>query len=1260
MKNFACWKSDEVYEVINPDVDALPDYIFRAIHTHFPVQLRRNRKARQEIIEPEEFLKRFLEPQDHVMVPVIGESGSGKSHLIRWMRLRLKPDDTREVIFVPKAETNLRDIIITLIERLPKREQQSYLEALMGSGGVVLNPRAQRTAILGAIHLALSNDESENNPNPDDKKVFLLEGLRAAFNDNHLHENHFLKDDGFAAEIAAHVFDKPENYNPTNERREFQVKDLPLDVGNIGRATAKAREFLTFLLAQDNSTKEEAVAIVNGHLDWAIGSCLNLTGDRLIKLMLDIRRHLKNKNKSLILLIEDFARLQGLDRALLQSLIEQKPDLCLLRTAIASTTGFYLTVEETLETRLSFIIDMSAPIGQPSQSDELPRLVSRYMNALRLGKDTLSKEWRKFKGGDVNFDVRNHCEDCKHRTDCHAAFGTIDGYGLYPFTESAIDIMAQRADSDVWKKFNPRQFQKEVLRPIAFLTAEIESGKFPTSKLLEDLGGLINFSPANKNRLEQSDPTNWKRRLTLLQLWNGSGEIVDLHKDIHNAFDLPVLEEGDGPKPPPPPPPPLPPPGIEIDPRLQELFDWDNEKRTLSAPTAQELRDMIYNALREFIDWDEIGLVPSEFMSPTAAFRPAGLYFQKQSTNPTPAIVSLPIPSDWKDKKERYRTVMAMMGLIEAERDKQWLFKEGAEKFAHLQECLRTWAGDVVERLRTIDAGGGSWDPANAAVELRTIAVHLTTPGIDSDNTKQLLQACFGELKGTPDFANSSLNDLVSEIKVIDADLIRAIAVRRSATKGGQVGEFLDAEKLFPVLDSLRERKFIPSDAPEEPNLKTDALRKIAVIARKVRGNLPDFLKEEVNLRRSWYGEMKAAYGQEITQEKVNVVAQTFINAISRLDLPYTNDFLLAKGRFEISAFDQVLSAVGSLPKSGEEQISDITENVGTVMQISRNFVSIFEKLMGRAETEVDAQLRSIGFDPQKLKDLLTQLGEDLSQIGDNLNGHNKSTPTREPIVEATLSRDDPKTKETVSGGATEELVADELLLTLIERNKSLLEKIDRLTQGSVEKANLDKLETRATQTLTHAANLMEVSNGITVLERHGIPLQGIARPSKDLRAKPKILGESLNSDWREFANDDSMFFTFLTPLNTHKEQLVETGLTAWQFHVDEAIPTINEGLLSVIAKTGKSSDAKKLQELLSEVQIIIATIPKDDGTVKKVNELAEGIKNIWGKLKWPKPVESFLEKAVEEDATFIDLTPEVEKWLTKHKIINLLRISLE
>lgn len=994
MRNFACWRADDAYAVINPDADALPDHVFRAVHTDTPVQIRERPDRPATVVDSETLLRRFLAPRDHVLVPVVGQSGTGKSHLVRWMRVRLPATASREVIFVPKAQTNLREIVRALVDRLPEAERAQFTAELQGANESLKGTVAQRTAILNELHTALQNDEGDPQSGIDPEwEKHLLDGLRKVFMDHHLRVSHFLLDRTFAADLAEHVFERPDRYRPAEQRRVFTVTDLPLSVGELRKAGADAQEFLGSLLALDDATKEAAASIVNRHVDRAIARCLNITGDRLIDLMVGIRRRLRQEGKSLVLLIEDFARLQGLDRALLQSLIEQREDLCVLRTAFACTRGFYDSVAETVRTRLTFVVDMDVPLGRDGGGIDLARLTARYMNALRHGEASLRDGLAAYSGGEDDFAVRSRCDECEHRLVCHSAFGAIDGYGLYPFTETALETMADRADPEARQRFRIRRFQADVLRRVALSAPEIEAGRFPSSALLADLGGVQGFSPAETRKLEMADPVGWERRRALIQLWEGAGTAKNLPEALQGAFGLETIKLGEDsaggraksgdvgkdPKKPEPPP-------ASQDPIVAHLTDWDNGQSKLSQKAAQVLRPLVYEAIREAIDWDAVGLAETEFAGASRAFRQTSINFQQYAAGAVQTLVTLTLPANWEDRQERFRTVMALQGLAEAKSAGTWDFPGSAQKLACLQECLADWSTEVVRQVREVDAAGVEWDQAAAALTLRASMALLTNPAASTASNLSVVQAALQGPGTTADFTHPRLRDLVQEVRRLDGDLASTIAVRRSAMKGGQKGDFYETHLLLDVVPPLRKRGFIPE--PPAPNLspKQPVAQQIARLQERLASELRPALAEEAALRRSWLGEMDAAFGAGVRQAQILAATQELINELGRRGQP-VNDLAAARTMFQAEDYDAARAAVGRLPQPGEEKPGDLAAPVAVAMNVSAKLARALDAALARTEPELLAQLQLAGIDPDAERTVVAEIDSDLMEIEQLLAG---------------------------------------------------------------------------------------------------------------------------------------------------------------------------------------------------------------------------------------------------------------------------------
>ena len=160
MRNYLCWDPGTVRQVINPFAEHIPDSLFRAVHSDWNLNVTSPvGKSFQAITEaawnelaPSQFLADFLRNErPHALAAILGETGSGKSHLVHWMRLNIKPDKKRLVLAVPKSGTSLRAIVKMIIEKLPKEEQQSFLDTLQSAGDGTQTRSDQKQQILNDL-----------------------------------------------------------------------------------------------------------------------------------------------------------------------------------------------------------------------------------------------------------------------------------------------------------------------------------------------------------------------------------------------------------------------------------------------------------------------------------------------------------------------------------------------------------------------------------------------------------------------------------------------------------------------------------------------------------------------------------------------------------------------------------------------------------------------------------------------------------------------------------------------------------------------------------------------------------------------------------------------------------------------------------------------------------------------------------------------------------------------------------------------------
>ena len=317
-----CWVPNLVTSAMNPDAEAIPDEVFLAVHQEFDIRLSAPQGSPLKRISPRKFLKAFIDPKlSHVQAAVLGESGSGKSHFIQWMRLNIPASDDRYVLTIPKARTSLKNIIQSIVSLLPDGSRTRYQEELDRTARHILTPEGQRIHLLDQIALAIGQDKPRRDGDQE-LEAELIRVMPDLFHDPDLRRKVFLRKGGVVDELASHIFSPPRGYQSKDDRREFTTDDLPTFGGVTYRdASRQAQEVINILMGDLETTIPIALDIINRNLNPAIALTLSISGDSLIDLMNEIRRFLKTKGKNLVLLIEDFARLQGIDHALLQALI---------------------------------------------------------------------------------------------------------------------------------------------------------------------------------------------------------------------------------------------------------------------------------------------------------------------------------------------------------------------------------------------------------------------------------------------------------------------------------------------------------------------------------------------------------------------------------------------------------------------------------------------------------------------------------------------------------------------------------------------------------------------------------------------------------------------------------------------------------------------------------------------------------------------------------------------------------------------------
>ena len=621
--NYVCWSSEDVTTTIPTEAATPSDPVLLA--THAPLRINRQAGAggrrTSELVSESTVLEEFLNAPTNNGVrvaTVLGESGAGKSHLVRWVHAKLPRRPGRHVIYLQKTETSLKDVVEALLvnQHDPELDELRRRVSSLGAG---ITADEMEHKILAELAEALRTANADNGYG---KALVGENGLRLFFTDP-LFEEHLLRPGSFIKRRAEHALHGRAADDP-DVPLEFTAEELPLDIvdiANVEDAAASTQRLFRRLVASA-PMQSEAVRLLNEHLDVAVTKAASLNVGDVGQAFKKIREKLVGQE--IVLLVEDVALIQGVRRDLLDAIIEVGvvqgvAKYATVRTLMAVTPGYYNEqLPETFRRRAEASsplyrvdVDLQTERGDTEQEDMLVDFVGRYLNAARVGKSALES---------ATPSVPNGCQPCDFRASCHATFGASGSgdaeYGLYPYNRAAV-LRAIRscAERDGERTlFNPRKVLSRAIRDaLNDNLGTIENGRFPPPDFLAEESTYMRLPtlPTHvREQIEENYPDDAGRIQTLLTFW-GALATQDVSDDVLRAFSHPPIKVDLGDPDPDPGPGPGPDPGPgpgpgELPRSLQRQLDsidaW-SAGQVLPQAVASDLRKIIREALVSRIDW---------------------------------------------------------------------------------------------------------------------------------------------------------------------------------------------------------------------------------------------------------------------------------------------------------------------------------------------------------------------------------------------------------------------------------------------------------------------------------------------------------------------------------------------------------------------------------------------------------------------------------------------------------------------------------
>lgn len=1010
--------AEEVNSCIKPEAEGAPESVLLAVHQPSPLSYRQLPSGEKLPASEDDLYEYFMTanvPTGAHVVPITGSSGVGKSHLVRILaaRLRSLPQPDRYlVIRIPKS-ASLRSVVELILAPLPDNQygsvKQEFKKALaeITIDTAVISFQAQLEIALEDLAKDLREQVQANPTNTVLKEQLAHARMLPKF----------LADASVVDHIRAQVLSKVVKRAVAGQSAEGQSASsddfcaddfvLPDSIDLDRDASLTVRQYYRMQMeAREGHGRRVAANLLNGRVvDQATRQLFQLHeamgGMTLQDVILEIRRLLLKSDRELVILVEDFKALTGIQETLLNVLIQEGVrdgvrEFATMRSAIAVTDG-YLTGKDTIATRAKreWIVE-SHLRDKEEVLQRTTRLVAAYLNAARWGEAALARHYAQRDHSREN--ARAWIPPYRHPDDGGdnklVAFGKVDDTPLFPFTTSAIACLAEmtlrQGDALV---FTPRLIIDHIIRsPLLIGRGAFDEKRFPPP----GFAGPANNADVSQWLTAQPFTADQRRRYSaVVSIWGNQpqsrADIGRIPREVFQAFDLPVPDVDFVPEPqqpigPGPEPAPLPtlPPGPSSEERtLQETLErWVQENERLPSRIANDIRKELAAAISERIDWNgercqRMPLQPDRISIPNAQGQ-GGV-----------AAQSLQVAEDNRDPTGRLRSELMALIRFYKFRKKKFDYPEADDDLARVgnlvsrlvPEARRLLRTDAEQRLRTAT---------------RALVANSRLLGINERGRtpSSLIAFLFGkpQLKErSAEFAPVTYQEwraLQDEALLLRPSLIQLVLAQCGCFQGN-IGKIAYGVDIMRVLEHLAkdDDRAEPELIPQEIRAQVTAMSEPRVVVRAKR-----VLEEAVRIASSLQQEL----GDDIAKQEVADALKELGDEMSdrggwsRDDLGTPATFKKLCEAFRAAALKESLTTLqASVADSDQDQIRLITRLAQldiNPMIIAQRFVKEGRTVVTSAQKQVQLlEAQSQGIDPatqaQSIRTMFETLLADLTTL---------------------------------------------------------------------------------------------------------------------------------------------------------------------------------------------------------------------------------------------------------------------------------------
>lgn len=515
----------------------------------------------EPITEEQLFEEKLLaNPEDHKTIMILGENGSGKSHLIRWLYERYlkeygEDNEIEKIIWISKAHNTLQDALMQLLKSdvFPEEIRKNELEKVRNAQSAISGVELKKTINFNFTLVVEDDNEKKVKSSIIDNVSRMM--LPSYLRNEYILNKFLMRKNGPLDRICSKL-NNVDNANASDFEGEVFVEDdfaiTISDLKNHLENGENSADKFTINLAKrlmnnaGGKVRKSLADYMNSKVDEVIQRSLKLTTSDFKQLFWSLRTNLKQMGMRLTLFVEDINAFTGIDLALMDVLVanheaEGNEDYCRLASVVGTTNDFYKNrLNDSLRDRVKDVgaevyIREESLFGDP---DRLTEFAAKYINASLLTHEDVELWERESDCDDRALPVapvsykfaRAICQDKE--------------MSIFPFNKNAIVNFYEKLDS---LSKTPRRFLLDVVLPV--LTIYYSSPE----DFLENEEAFKNASITSLNNFTKPEYTiindnvggpDTGRRSLLLRMWgNATTEVVGdtvggLDREIFDAFEV--------------------------------------------------------------------------------------------------------------------------------------------------------------------------------------------------------------------------------------------------------------------------------------------------------------------------------------------------------------------------------------------------------------------------------------------------------------------------------------------------------------------------------------------------------------------------------------------------------------------------------------------------------------------------------------------------------------------------------------------------